>query len=134
MISNILIIFNCEVLLKLISCRTYLLLFEKRNIKGICKLYMIFVTNKDPSDCSVCAIFQNAQQEISADGMKLLHKFVNLYYPLTYVKTRKSSVVCCECVRSKGARSIEKKKLGEISKFFKSCCSSSENAFFLTCE
>ena len=35
-----------EVLLKLIPCRTYLLLFEKRNIKEICKLHMIFVTNK----------------------------------------------------------------------------------------
>ena len=117
-----------EVLLKLIPCRTYLLLFEKRNIKGICKLHMIFVTNKDPSNCSVRAIFRNAQQEISADGMKLHYKFVNLYSPLTYVKTMKSSVVCYECVRSKGARSIEKKKLGEISEFFKSCCSNSKNA------
>ena len=116
-----------EVLLKLIPCRTYLLLFEKRNIKGICKLHMIFATNKDPSYCSVRAIFQNAQQEISADGMKLHYRFVNLFSPLTYVKTMKSSVVCYECVRSKGARSIEMKKLGKISEFFKSC-SNSKNA------
>ena len=86
------------------------------------------MTNKDPSDCSVRVIFENAQQEISADGMKLHYKFVNLYSPLTYVKTMKSSVVCYECVRAKGARSIEKKKLGEISEFFKSCCSNSRNA------
>ena len=89
---------------------------------------MIFVTNKDPSDFSVRAIFQKAQQEISADGMKLHYKFANWYSPLTYVKTMKSSVVFYECVCSKGARSIKKKKLGEISECFKSCSSNSKSA------
>ena len=117
----------CEVLLKLIPYRTCLLLFENRNTKGICKLHMIFVTNKDSRDCSVRVNFENAQQEISADGIKLHYKFVNLYSPLT-VKTMKSSMVCYECVRSKGARSIEKKKLGEISDFFKSFSRKSKNA------
>ena len=125
MISNISIAFNCA---KLILCRTYLLVFEKQNIKGICKLHMIFVTNKDPSDCSIRTIFQSAQQEISTDGMKLHYKFVNLYSPMTYLKTINSSLVCYKCLRSKGPRSIEKKKLGEISKFFKSSCSNSKNA------
>ena len=39
-----------EILSKLIPCRTCLLLFEKQNAKGICKLYMILVANTDTDE------------------------------------------------------------------------------------
>ena len=61
-----------EVLLKLLSFQTcLLLLFEKQNSKGIRKIHMIFLAKTDPSECSVRIIFEKAQKEASADGMKI---------------------------------------------------------------
>ena len=76
-----------EVLLKLLPFQMCLLLFEKQNSKGIRKIHMIFLAKTDPNECSVRIMFEKAQKKVLADGMKIYYKYINLYSPLTYVKT-----------------------------------------------
>ena len=119
-----------EVLLKLLPFQTCLLLFEKQNSKGICKIHMIFLAKINPNECSVCIMFEKAQKEVLADGIKIYYKYmyINLYSPLTYVKTMKRSLVTYECIRLKNASDTEKKKLCEISQFLASFCGNSKNS------
>ena len=96
-------------LLKLLPFQTCLLLFEKQNSKGICKIHMIFLAKTDPNECSVRVMFEKAQKEVLADGMKIYYKYINLYSPLTYVKTMKRSLVTFECIRLKNASDTKKR-------------------------
>ena len=100
-----------EVLLKLLPFQTCLLLFEKQNSKRIRKIHMIFLSKTDPNECSVGVMFEKAQKEVLVDGMKIYYKYINLYSPLTYVKTMKRSLVTYECIRHKNASDTEKKTL-----------------------
>ena len=117
-----------EVLLKLLPFQTCLLLFEKKNSKRIRKIHMIFLAKTDPNECSVCIMFEKAQKEVLADGIKIYYKYINLYSPLTYVKTMKRSLVTYECIRLKNASDTEKKRLCEISQFLASFCCNSKNS------
>ena len=76
---------------------------------------MIFLAKTDPNECSVCIMFEKAQKEVLADGMRIYYKYTNLYSPLTDVKTMKRSFVTYECIRLKNASDTEKKRLCEIS-------------------
>ena len=98
-----------EVLLKLLPFQTCLLLFEKQNSKGSRKIHMIFLAKTDPNECSVRIIFEKAQKEVLADGLKIYYKYINLYSSLTYMKTIKRSLVTYECIRLKNASDTEKK-------------------------
>ena len=73
-------------------------------------------------------MFEKAQKEVLADGMKIYYKYINLYSPLTYVKTMKRSFVTYECIRLKNASDTEKKRLCEISQFLASSCGNSKNS------
>ena len=68
-----------KALLKLLPFQTCLLLFEKQNSKGIRKVYIIFICETDPNKCSVRAMFERAQKEVLADGMKLYDRYINLF-------------------------------------------------------
>ena len=46
---------------------------RKRNSKEIRKVYVIFLAETDPNKCSVRAMFERAQKEVLADGMKLYY-------------------------------------------------------------
>ena len=116
-----------EALLKLLSFQTCLLLFEKRNTKGIRKVYIIFLAKTDPNKCPVRAMFERAQKEILADGIKLYYKYINLFSVL-YVETMMRSLVAYECIRPENASDVEKKKLCEISQFLASFFTNSKNA------
>ena len=117
-----------KVLLKLLPFQTCLLLFEKQNSKGIRKIHMIFLAKTNPNECSVRIMFEKAQKEILADGMKIYYKYINLYSPLTYVKTMKRSLIIYECNRLKNASDTEKKRLCEINQFLASICGNSKNS------
>ena len=117
-----------EALLKLLPFQTCLLLFEKQNSKEIQKVYIIFLAETDPNKCSVCAMFERAQKEVLAGGMKLHYKYINLFSPLLYVKAMKKSLVTYECIRFENASDVEKKKLCEISQFLASFSINSKNA------
>ena len=99
-----------EVLLKLLPFQTCLLLFKKKNSKGISKIHIIFLAKTDPNECSVRVMFEKAEKEVLADGMKIYYKYINLYSPLTYVKTMKRSLVTYECIRLKNANDTKKKE------------------------
>ena len=117
-----------EALLKLLPFQTCLLLFKKQNTKGIRKVYIIFLAETDPNKCSVRAMFERAQKEVFADGMKLYYKCINLFSLLLYVETMKESLVAYECIRLKNASDVEKLKLCEISQFLASFSTNSKNA------
>ena len=117
-----------ELLLKLLPFQTCLLLFEKQNSKGICKIHMIFLAKTDPNWYSVRVMFEKAEKEVLADGMKVYYKYINLYSPFTYVKTMKGSLVTYKCIRLKNASDTEKKRLCEISQFLASSCGNSKNS------
>ena len=85
-----------EVLLKLLPFQTFLLLFEKRNSEGICKIHIIFLAKTDPNESSVRLMFEKPQKEVLADKINIYYKYINLYSPLTYVKTMKRSLYLCE--------------------------------------
>ena len=97
-------------LLKLLPFQTCLLQFEKQNNKGIRKIHMIFLAKTDPYECSIRVMFEKAQKEVLADGMKIYYKYINLYSSLTYVKTMKRSLVTYECILLKNASDTEKKE------------------------
>ena len=99
-----------EALLKLLPFQICLLLFEKQNSKGIRKVYMIFLAETDPKKYSVRVMFERAQKEVLADGMKLYYKYINLFSPLLYVETMKESFVAYECIRLENASDVEKKE------------------------
>ena len=117
-----------EALLKLLPFQTCLLLFEKQNTKGIQKVYIIFLAETDPNKCLVRAMFERAQKEVLADGMKLCYKYINLFSPFLYVETMKRSFVAYECIRLENASDVENKKLCEISQFLVSFSTNSKNA------
>ena len=89
---------------------------------------MIFLAKTDPNECSVCIMFEKAQKEVLADGMKIYYKHINLYFPLTYVKTMKRSLVTYECIRLKNASNTKKKRLCKINQFFAFFCGNSKNS------
>ena len=65
-----------KLLLKLLPFQTCLLLYEKQSSEGIRKIHMIAKT--DPNECSVRVMFEKAQKEVLADGMKIYYKYINL--------------------------------------------------------
>ena len=73
-------------------------------------------------------MFEKTQKEVLAEGIKIYYKYINLYSPLTYVKTMKRSLVTCECIRLKNASDTEKKRLCEIIQFLVSFCGNSNNS------
>ena len=72
---------------------------------------MIFLAKTEPNECSVRIMFGKAQKEVLGDGMKIYYKYINLYSPLTYVKTMKRSLDTYKCIRLKNASDTEKKRL-----------------------
>ena len=78
---------------------------------------MIFLAKIDPNKCSVRVMFEKAEKEVLADGLKIYYKYINLYSALSYVKTMKRSLVTYECIRLKNANDTEKKRLCKISQF-----------------
>ena len=117
-----------EALLKLLPFQTCLLLFEKQYSKGIRKVYIIFLAETDSNKCSVRAMFERAQKEVLANGMKLYYRYINLFFSLLYVETIKEFFVAYECIRLENASDVEKKKLCEISQFRASFSTNSKNA------
>ena len=101
---------------------------RKTKHQRIRKVYIIFLAETDPNKCSVRAMFERAQKEVLADGMKLYYKYINSFSPLLYVETIKESLVAYECIRFENASDVEKKKLCEISQFFASFSTNSKNA------
>ena len=89
--------------------------FRKTKQQRNSKSYIIFLAETDPNKCLVRGMFERAQKEVLADGMKLYYKYINLFSPLLYVETMKKSLVAYEFIRLENASDVEKKKLCEIS-------------------
>ena len=97
---------------------------QQRNSKSL----LNFLSETDLNKCSVRAMFERTQKEVLADGIKLYHKYINLFFPLLYVETMMESLVAYKCICLENANDVEKKKLCKISQFLVSFSTNSKNA------